>query len=122
MPAPRLLLAQGAALIALVTVHRIALHYFLYWRIFWFDNVAHLLGGISVGLFVAWVSTTRGFPIYIPLCTLGAFAIGVEWEIFGYVERFPISPFMSYPLDTAKDLLMDAMGGALAAILARRLI
>ena len=122
MPAWKILSVSLIAFVALISAHGAALHYYLYWRIFWFDNVSHLLGGLTVGLFIAWLYTVRSLPIGILPCMFVAFAIGAEWEVYEYVSRFPISPFMSYPLDTAKDLLMDVIGGAMAWIVARRLV
>ena len=121
MRSPKLLSALFFSSVALVVVHRLAIHYSLYWRISWFDNLSHVLGGVSIGFFAAWVYAARGFPIRISVCALAAFAIGIECEIFEYVEQFPVSPFMSYPLDTVKDLCVDTLGAVSAAILARRL-
>jgi hypothetical protein len=91
-----------------------------YSTISWFDIPAHIFGGLWAGFFALWVGRHVGYRLSIVQCVLCAFAIGVGWEIFEYVTHTGGSPFMSYPVDTAKDLFDDVIGGAIAAYFARR--
>jgi hypothetical protein len=39
----------------------------------------------------------------------------LEWELMEYLTGLTDSPFMSYPMDSLKDVILDLMGGYLAA-------
>ena len=115
----RLLFVQLIAAILLASLEWLAVRYDLFWRWFWFDDVMHFLGGFCVGLFVAWLYARRALSINFAACILGAFLIGVAWEVFEYVLHIAQSQWFSYPVDTVKDLSMDCLGGALSVYLAR---
>src|SRR3989344_3852085 len=104
MYAHRFLLAQFVAVAALAVFHSIALEFHLYWRFLWLYLPVHMLGGIWAGLFVFW------------LRILMRLTPSVAWEIFEVVTGLPRES--SYMLDTSLDLLMDALGGAVAGLCA----
>jgi len=117
----RLLYAQliAVALLAFLDIYfGIGKEYF--WTVYWWDIPLHILGGLWVGLATAWAFTVfRKRPTFI-VCLCGAVAVGVAWEIFEYVTGTGGSIFMSYPMDTAKDILDDCIGGATAGLLVVR--
>jgi hypothetical protein len=86
----------------------------MYFTVSWWDVVSHILGGLWVALCVAWIATFFKRRLSIIECVALAFGVGVAWEIFEYVNGMGGSIFMSYQLDTAKDLLDDAIGGLIA--------
>lgn len=117
----RLLILQ---LIVLVLVAVLDIHFGIgemyFWRIWWWDILMHMLGGLWVGLVFAYAATYTPYRVSVIHCIIAAFAVGAGWEVFEYVFHMGGSVFMSYPLDTAKDLFDDAVGGALAGLVVRR--
>lgn len=121
MNARRILLAQFLAAFFLAVLTWIAVRHFLYWRIWWFDIPMHVLGGVWAGLCAAWLLARRGHAFSLVWCLSFAFAVGVAWEIFEYSEGIATSRYLSYPMDTAKDLAMDLFGAAAGYLLAHRM-
>jgi len=93
----------------------------LYEIFWWWDIPSHMLGGLGAALFTAWAASAIRWRITLLLCVTSAFIIGVGWEIFEYSNHLGGSPFMSYTIDTIKDLIDDAIGGAAAFFVSRRI-
>ena len=93
-----------------------AISLYLYWTIWWFDNVMHFLGGLSLGFVVlyAFYDSKAVFSCFILVMMLG----GV-WEVFEYVNGLTIST-ESYPLDVVHDLIADALGAISAILITKR--
>lgn len=90
--------------------------YQLSYRIFWWDSFEHFLGGVCIGFFglvVAEVFRIRKHRL-IWVLSFVLFA-GLAWEVMEYVSNLTDSPFMSYSMDTFKDLVLDCLGGYVAA-------
>lgn len=121
MRAREILFAQFLAAFILANLTWLAIAHSLYWRLWWLDIPMHVLGGVWAGLCGAWLVARRGHSFSIIGCVAFALAVGVAWEIFEYSVGLTDSPFMSYQLDTAKDILMDCVGGFLAALIAKRI-
>jgi len=108
----RLLIAQlGISLIIVFCYSYLGLEKAFFWNYWWWDIPMHILGGVWAALLLAWTQTLRSKPYSLIAYVLMAFAIGGAWELLEYIGHFPRSQFMSYSLDTAKDLVMDALGG-----------
>ncbi len=90
-----------------------------FWVYWWWDIPLHILGGVWAALFAAWVYTILGGHARLSIFLFGALLIGVAWELLEFVGEFPRSPHFSYPVDTAKDIVMDCIGGAIAWGLAK---
>lgn len=86
--------------------------YFL--TVWWWDIILHILGGLWVGLATAWALVSLDKHVHLLLCVAAALTIGIAWEVFEYAAHMGGSIFMSYPLDTTKDILDDSLGGILA--------
>ncbi|MCE9586680.1 hypothetical protein K8R04_05235, partial [Candidatus Uhrbacteria bacterium] len=80
----------------------------------WWDDPIHILGGAWAGLIAAWFLIRAGKMPTMAQCIGFALFCGVAVEIFEYYSGIGRSLFMSYPLDTAKDFVMDIIGGYLA--------
>lgn len=106
------------SLIAVLDIH-FGLDRMYFWTLWWFDIPLHILGGAWAGLCTAWLAAHLGYRPTLAICLGGAFLIGGSWEIFEYIFHIGGSAFMSYPLDTAKDMADDVIGGAIAYALAR---
>jgi len=103
--------------------------FFLYWKIPWLDLISHFGGGFWAGGMVLWLYQYL-FPSFlqntsritrrstlIALTILGAFVIGVWWEIYEVLIYFTILPSENYLFDTITDLLMDSAGGLTASVI-----
>ena len=88
----------------------------LSYRIWWWDSLEHFLGGVCIGFF-----TLVGIEIFklrkhrMMLVLAGVLVAGLAWELMEYLTGLTDSPFMSYPMDSFKDVVLDLMGGYIAA-------
>ncbi|HTR18658.1 MAG TPA: hypothetical protein VMH91_01595 [Candidatus Paceibacterota bacterium] len=85
--------------------------------IWWWDIPLHILGGLWVALAGTWFFGLFGIRVRPMQAIALAFSVGVAWELFEYLFGIGGSLFMSYPVDTAKDLFDDVLGGAVGALL-----
>lgn len=92
--------------------------FFLLW---WWDIFMHLIGGILAGLIGAWWAMFFHLRPRLLHCILGALFLGAGVEVVEYYFDLLRSPFMSYPLDVAKDMIVDAIGAALAYLAIQRI-
>jgi hypothetical protein len=119
----RLLIANFILIIVITIVHLIATYFYLYWTFPWFDIMMHFLGGLWVGSTAVWyiyfsgyfyknnsltTSKTRIFLVSI----ISALIVGVLWEVFEFYVG-AVDP--DYIADTILDLIMDTLGGIVAA-------
>lgn len=116
----RLLFAQPIVLIILTALHLASIEYDLYWQFLWLDLISHTLGGVWAGLCVLWLRSLSGHPPTLFWGFLGAFIIGIGWEVLEVVAGLPREA--NYTLDTSIDLLMDVLGGVLAALVGQLFI
>jgi hypothetical protein len=94
----------------------LAIHYFLYWRWWWFDIILHFLGGAWVALFSYYLFFLSGYfnkiikrmSVFVLSLTL-AITVGIIWEVFEYFMKVSLNQ-SNYLLDTSLDLLMDMLG------------
>src|SRR3989344_9420295 len=92
------------------TLNQIALVFYFYWTLAWYDIMMHFLGGLTIGVFLICIFrianiSTRSFLVVFLL----AMFISIDWEIFEYVNDI-VDPTENYAIDTAYDLVMDALG------------
>ena len=92
--------------------------YFLYWRVWWYDIPAHILGGMSVALGAAWLQTLYRKSPTLFFCIAAALVVGIAWEVFE--ATFGLTNFPADTLDTIKDLCDDVIGGVIVAYIATR--
>src|SRR3989344_1525866 len=83
-----------AIIIVLIAVlHYAAIVFYIYWVYWWFDIMMHVLGGLSIGLFLYWFFY-RSAIVSSPRLSSWAFIIagsivvGIGWEIFEHVMHF----------------------------------
>lgn len=108
------------ALSVLAAGHILSLSFYLYWTYLWLDIPMHFLGGMTVALgFLTFFSSyvvrsLRGLAL-----TLGVvFVVGIAWEVFELVNGL-IDIELRPIADTALDIVLDLIGGALGYALAR---
>lgn len=113
------LLASFLVLVVLTVLDFVGIFYSLYWRIWWYDIPAHILGGICVALGAAWLQVLYHKTPTLLFCVVAALGVGIAWEIFE--ASFALTQFPQDTLDTIKDLLDDTIGGAIVGRIVTRL-
>ena len=109
------LLYAGLGLVILVWVlNFIALTFYFYWTVGWYDYLMHFLGGLSIGVLAIWALKieNRSLKAFL-VAFVSVMVVGVGWEIFEYLNGLTFST-ESYKLDIAHDLIMDALGATTA--------
>ncbi|OGI85521.1 hypothetical protein A3A05_03725 [Candidatus Nomurabacteria bacterium RIFCSPLOWO2_01_FULL_41_12] len=98
-------------------MNSLALQFYWYYSIWYFDIIMHFLSGFWVSLFFIYVFYvrkqifTRLFPIF-----LFVLLIGISWELYEFYIYQYISQIPFDILDTTSDIFFDLSGG-LCAIL-----
>ncbi len=109
------LLCIGFGLTVLLwTLNFIALTFSFYWTLGWYDYMMHFLGGLTIGILVAWFLGVEGrsLKLFLILFTT-VMAAGAAYEIFEYIYDMTLST-EEYSIDTTHDLIMDAVGAITA--------
>lgn len=139
-----LLACQLAALGILVIWNNVfGLDWNMYERFWGWDIVSHMLGGLWVGLFVAWAAShpsrriarmlgKNGGALFLRTlasfrkhtifwCVMSAIVFGVIWELY---ELWAGLQYTTYPwpieVEIIKDLVDDAIGGYAAGYFVNR--
>lgn len=92
----------------------------LFIKIWWWDILMHGLGGMWAGYIGVWFAIEAGQKPKPLFFLAGAIILGGFVEIAEYYTDFGRSPFFSYPVDTGKDMIIDAIGGLIAAAVSIR--
>ena len=95
----------------------LAMKFYWYSSIWYFDMVMHFLGGIWLGLALIWFFKIGEISFKsIFYLILGVLLIGVLWEIFEIIIDETITGNSFNILDTISDILFDLAGGSLALL------
>lgn len=100
---------------AIFFVNYIAMKFYWYSSIWWFDMPMHFFGGIflaSISIFIIYHKfISFNLKHQILFVGVSVFAIGVGWEVFEiFIDKFiTLQTFNS--LDTTSDILFDLSGG-----------
>jgi len=94
--------------------NQVALKFYWYYSIWWFDILMHFSGGFWVGLFFLYVfydkySALKKF-LFVISCVL---LIGILWEFFEFFMNLISTEVFSLS-DTALDVFFDLFGGTFA--------
>ncbi len=112
----------GLSLILLACFHAVALTFSLYYIYLWFDIPMHVLGGVTIALGYQSSYVFKKYAQFLPhtfLATVAAaLVIGGGWEVYEYIVGLMTSGIFS-PADTAKDIIMDTIGGAVGFVVAK---
>ncbi len=107
----------------LAGTHFLALTFFLYWKLWWFDVVMHFFGGITVALgFFTLKDLVRQIPdrfLYVVPIMAGALFVILAWEIFEY--QFGLFKSDGYVVDTVTDIVLGLVGAFLGFLLGHKL-
>lgn len=105
------ILYLGLALVAIMwALNALALKFYFYWTLGWYDYMMHFLGGLVLGVLVTWVLNPRqrSFKTFL-IIFASAIVLGGVWEVFEYVNGITEST-ENYKIDTIHDLIMDSLG------------
>ena len=103
-----------AATFLIYFLNYVALKFYWYYSIVWFDMLMHTLGGVWVAFILLWV-----FPIksqsknYFLKIALGILFVGLSWEVFEFIFNNLIAGNPFDVLDTLSDIFFDMAGGVL---------
>lgn len=113
--------------ILLFTIHSYALRHFLYFHLWGFDSIVHVLGGFTLGLLVLipFVYGSSSQKSWYLISVLGALIFSLVWEIFEYkIGMTFVSPkhFRLYVYDTIIDVVCGTLGGLIAGFVSALLL
>jgi len=99
-------------------LHILALKFYFYSNVWWFDMVVHFLGGFWIALAVLWFLFFSGYiklrgETYIHflfIASLSALFAGIVWEIFEVTNGVTSVLFRGYWKDTMSDIIFDCLG------------
>lgn len=108
-------------------LHFLGQTFYFYWDLRWYDNLAHFLGGLSMGFMCLWIWYASGlFGKSAPnkkqaflVALIAGMVIGLGWEFFEFANGVA-NPIGSYALDTFNDLISDFVGTVVAGIIGAR--
>ena len=112
--------------ILIAVFHYIALQYFLYWTVDWFDILMHFLGGFLISIFVIFIlysysdfENLKKHKIFLFVLITGlTLAVGLGWELW---EVFVgLTNTLKDLNDTILDIVMDMIGSLAAIYYARK--
>ena len=126
----KLFIEQFIILIIIAILHHLALQFYLYWTLEWFDILMHFLGGMWVALIIMWffffsgfvyknVTSVRKIKIFL-IAIASVLVVGVLWEVWEVWADLVFMDETGYFLDTSLDLVMDTLGGITAFIYAKK--
>ena len=101
-------------IVILAILHLIALEFYFYWTIWWYDIMMHTLAGFSGGLAVLWFLRNLKNYTAMLLAILSVLVVGIAYEVFEYI--FDIMPPGIYWQDTTLDLICDGIGAIFACL------
>ena len=109
----------------LLVFHSLGIKDNLYLYFWFYDIIAHMLGGLGIGLFVIAILQTF-YPSFLAKnrllkIALLVFLAGLAWEVFEVWFNIAGYPFGTklYFIDTVKDLVDDVIGGLIAVYITR---
>ena len=109
-------------------LHYLALTFYLYWTVEWFDIMMHFLGGALVALLAIFLFYTSGYMDFpkdhigsVFAMTLGSvLLVGLVWELWELFIGF--TDVLEDQGDTFLDLIMDTIGGITAFAYGKKFI
>src|SRR3989344_5035310 len=116
------LLYLGLGLVILLWwLNLIALKFYFYWTLGWYDYMMHFLGGFTLSILGVWLwGSERSLKSFL-IVFLGVMILAIGFEIFEYLNNLNYLIPQNYITDTTHDLIAGAFGAALAYWLATSL-
>ncbi len=108
-------------ILAILAVNSIAIYFYWYSQIWWFDMPMHFAGGFFLGLLGCWGIKFIHRHI-TSLATLAITVIGFVlivgggWEAYEYGVQDITHAILANPLDSVSDIFFDLSGGTCALL------
>ena len=119
MDRKKLFKISAYSIISLSLVNFIALKFYWYYSIWYFDMFMHFFGGFCVGMALLWIFYKDNLDFnfsFILKISLGVLFLGAGWEVFEIIFNNIIAGNSFDLPDTLSDIFFDLSGG-LCAIL-----
>ena len=98
-------------------VNYLAMKFYWYSSIWYFDMPMHFLGGLWLGLAIIWFFKVKEVSFKsIFYIILGVLLIGTLWEVFEIFIDKNITGLSFNTLDTFSDIFFDLAGGSFAIL------
>ena len=117
----------ASLILFIFVVNYVAVKFYWYSAIWWFDMPMHFLGGLWLGLAIIWLFSLKelspperpfgwaGFKLIFKII-LGVLFVGILWELFEIFINKSIAQNPFNILDTVSDMCFDLVGGSLSII------
>ncbi|HNW71511.1 MAG TPA: hypothetical protein PKZ36_02590 [Candidatus Paceibacterota bacterium] len=93
----------------------LAMKFYWYSSIWWFDMPMHLLGGFWIGITLIWFLSLKNLSLKnVIIVILGVLLVGIGWEIFEISVDKIVTGNVFNVLDTMSDICFDLSGGFLS--------
>ena len=113
----KLLIRLASIVTFIFAINYVAMKFYWYFSIWYFDMPMHLLGGFWVGLACIYIFSLKDFNFkFILKVLMCVFLIGFFWEIFEILVDKSITQDSFNILDTTSDMFFDLAGGGLSII------
>jgi len=114
----KLFIRSASLVFFIFLINLVALKFYWYYSIWYFDMIMHFLGGFWLGLILFWVFSIQEVSLKLIfkmiLCVL---LVSISWEIFEMiVGRIIIQNSLNTMLDSISDIYFDLAGGTLAIV------
>ncbi len=113
-------------IVAIAILHTVAIYFYLYYELWWFDILMHFVGGFWTVLFFLWLLVFSGAflldverknpAILYFLATSFLVIVAVFWEIFELKFGLTSLNDFDYIQDTVSDIFSAFAGGLLASL------
>ncbi|MEK7140847.1 MAG: hypothetical protein AAB815_03620 [Patescibacteria group bacterium] len=112
MDRKKLLLRLAYLILFIFIINSLAMKFYWYFTIWYFDMPMHFLGGFWLGLLLIWFfRIDKVSPRLIFKISLGVLLIGVSWEVFEFWANNFIGQIPFSIPDTLSDIFFDLAGG-----------
>lgn len=115
MDSKKLLIRLLSLIFLIFLLNYLAMRFYWYSSIWYFDMPMHFLGGLWLGLALIWFLKIKDISLKsIFYLILGVLLIGVLWEVFEIIIDRTITGNLFNTLDTISDIFFDLAGGTFA--------
>ena len=113
----KILVRITSLILFICVLNFMAMRFYWYTSMWWFDMPMHFLGGLWVGLVFLWLLKPKEFNFLTILKIIfGVLIIGLSWEIFEILVNHLAAQDPFNTLDTLSDLSFDLMGASFSIL------
>ena len=117
MDRKKLLIRLTSLVFFIFIVNYLAVKFYWYYSIWWFDMPMHFLGGVWLSLAILWFFPVKDLSMKsISMIILSILSIGVLWELYEILVNNLTAQIPFNTLDTISDVCFDLAAGFSALI------